>query len=99
MRVVQFPQRGTVCAQRGGGQDLLHLANRSVAFKLQFIEQFLTGLSDLIWKDMASYMLYLKLNGLPFFQSIFKCNSRKGSDSFLGAKGAISSWAQTGHFQ
>lgn len=49
------PTGGAVSAQRQmGRQGPVHLASRSAAFRLQFIQHFITLLTDLMWRDVAS---------------------------------------------
>ncbi|TWW53509.1 Transposon TX1 uncharacterized 149 kDa protein ORF 2 [Takifugu flavidus] len=35
-----------------GGQGLIHLASRTATFRIQFIQRFLTGPVDLMWRDV-----------------------------------------------
>ncbi len=40
-----------------GGQRLVHLQSRTAAFRLQFIQRFLTGPENLSWRSVASMIL------------------------------------------
>uniref|UniRef100_A0A8C5D1K3 Reverse transcriptase domain-containing protein n=1 Tax=Gouania willdenowi TaxID=441366 RepID=A0A8C5D1K3_GOUWI len=50
--------QGVLFLTRGeGGQGLIHLASRTATFRLQFLQKYLTGPSDLVWRDGASCIL------------------------------------------
>ena len=51
------PQGVLFLAREEGGQGLIHLASRTVTFRLQFIQRYLTGPADLMWRDVASCIL------------------------------------------
>uniref|UniRef100_A0A3Q3AE51 Reverse transcriptase domain-containing protein n=1 Tax=Kryptolebias marmoratus TaxID=37003 RepID=A0A3Q3AE51_KRYMA len=77
------PQSVLFLPREEGGQGLVHLASRTAAFRLQFIQKYLTG--SPVWRDVASCILrrvnclgldaalfltdfsLLKLKGLPQF--------------------------------
>ncbi|KAJ4920723.1 hypothetical protein JOQ06_022553, partial [Pogonophryne albipinna] len=40
-----------------GGQGLVHLESRAAAFKLQFLQRYLTGNDDVVWRPVASTIL------------------------------------------
>ncbi|KAI3376787.1 hypothetical protein L3Q82_000387 [Scortum barcoo] len=44
-------------AREEGGQGLVHLASRTATFRLQFVQKYLTGPADLVWRDVASCIL------------------------------------------
>lgn len=57
-----------------GGQGLVHLASRIATFRLQFIQKYLTGPEDLVWRVVASCILRrvnnLSLEGAPFLTDL-----------------------------
>ena len=63
----------TICVvfiQRWGGQGLVHLASRTATFSLQFIQKYLTGPEDLVWRDVASCILR-RVNNLGLDAALF----------------------------
>ncbi|KAJ4946367.1 hypothetical protein JOQ06_024034, partial [Pogonophryne albipinna] len=40
-----------------GGQGLIHLASRTATFRIQFLQRYLTGPADLVWRDVSSCIL------------------------------------------
>ena len=52
-----IPQSVLFLSRDEGGQGLVHLASRSATFRLQFIQKYLTGPEDLVWRDVASCIL------------------------------------------
>ena len=48
------PQGVLFLPREEGGQGLIHLASRTAAFRLQFLQRFLTGPADLVWRGVAS---------------------------------------------
>ena len=51
------PQGVLYLSREEGGQGLIHLASRTATFRLQFIKRFLTGPSDLVWRNVTSCIL------------------------------------------
>lgn len=58
------------------GQGLVHLASRSAAFRLQFIQRVLYGPEDLVWRPLAQLILQ-SVGGLGLQESVLllDCNS------------------------
>ena len=52
-----MPQGVLYLSREEGGQGLIHLASRTATFRLQFIKRFLTGPSDLVWRNVTSCIL------------------------------------------
>ncbi|TWW71161.1 hypothetical protein D4764_17G0006440 [Takifugu flavidus] len=51
---MHWVQQGVLYLPREeGGQGLIHLASRTAAFRIQFVQRFLTGPADLMWRDVA----------------------------------------------
>ncbi|TWW68287.1 hypothetical protein D4764_19G0000850 [Takifugu flavidus] len=51
---MHWVQQGVLYLPREeGGQGLIHLASRTTAFRIQFVQRFLTGLANLMWRDVA----------------------------------------------
>ncbi len=46
------PQSVLFLPREEGGQGLIHLASRGATFRLQFIQRFLTGPRDLVWREI-----------------------------------------------
>jgi len=59
-----------------GGQGLVHLQSRTAAFRLQFVQRFLTGPEDLSWRPVASTILKTA-EGLCLDKSLFLLNPSK----------------------
>ena len=51
------PQGVLYLSREEGGQGLIHLASRTATFRLQFKKRFLTGPSDLVWRNVTSCIL------------------------------------------
>ena len=51
------PQGVLFLPREEGGQGLVHLASRTATFRLQFIQKFLTGPPDLVWRNVTSCIL------------------------------------------
>ncbi|TWW62759.1 hypothetical protein D4764_04G0014060 [Takifugu flavidus] len=51
---MHWVQQGVLYLPREeGGQGLIHLASRTAAFRMQFMQRFLTGPENLMWRDVA----------------------------------------------
>ena len=65
-----MPQGVLFLTREEGGQGLVHLASRTATFRLQFLQKYLTGPADLVWRDVASCILrhadYLGLDAALF---------------------------------
>jgi len=53
-----------------GGQGLVHLPSRHATFRLQFIQKFLTGPVDLVWRKMTKMILH-SVDGLGLDAALF----------------------------
>lgn len=56
-RLHWVPQSVLFLPKEEGGQGLVHLASRGAAFRLQFIQRFLTGSGDALWKTLSQCIL------------------------------------------
>lgn len=56
-RLHWVPQSVLFLSKEDGGQGLIHLASRGAAFRLQFIQRFLTGPAHLVWRPLARTIL------------------------------------------
>ncbi len=56
-RMHWVPQSVLFLPKEEGGQGLIHLASRGAAFRLQFIQRFLVGPRDLVWRPLARTIL------------------------------------------
>lgn len=65
-----------------GGQGLVHLQSRTAAFRLQFIQRFLTGPETLSWRPVARTILKTA-EGLCLDKSLFLLNPGKVNTSRL----------------
>ncbi|KAI3354578.1 hypothetical protein L3Q82_019083, partial [Scortum barcoo] len=69
-RLHWLPQAVLFLPKEEGGQGLVHLASRSAAFRLQFIQRLLYGPQDLVWRPLAQLTLR-SVGGLGLQQSVF----------------------------
>lgn len=53
-----------------GGQGLIHLASRRAAFRLLFIQRYLTGPVDLVWRKIAD-IVFNQVSGLNLNSGLF----------------------------
>ena len=51
------PQGVLYLPREEGGQGLIHLASRTATFRIQFIKRYLTGPTDLVWRNVTSCIL------------------------------------------
>uniref|UniRef100_A0A8P4KAC5 Reverse transcriptase domain-containing protein n=1 Tax=Dicentrarchus labrax TaxID=13489 RepID=A0A8P4KAC5_DICLA len=65
-----IPQSVLFLSRDEGGQGLVHLASRTATFRLQFIQKYLTGPEDLVWRDVASCILR-RVNNLGLDAALF----------------------------
>lgn len=56
-RLHWVPQSVLFLPKEEGGQGLVHLASRGAVFGLEFVQRFLTGPADLIWRPVARAIL------------------------------------------
>ena len=64
---VLYPQK------EEGGQGLVHLGSRAAAFRLQFIQRYLLGHDDVVWRQETGIILR-KIAGLFLDKSLFLFN-------------------------
>ncbi|KAJ4933762.1 hypothetical protein JOQ06_006573, partial [Pogonophryne albipinna] len=67
------PQCKLYLPKEEGGQGLVHLESRAAAFKLQFLQRYLTGNDDVVWRPVASTILR-GVAGLGLDASLFLTN-------------------------
>ncbi|KAJ4919191.1 hypothetical protein JOQ06_000140 [Pogonophryne albipinna] len=67
------PQCTLYLPKEEGGQGLVHLESRAAAFKLQFLQRYLTGNDDVVWRPVASTILR-GVAGLGLDASLFLTN-------------------------
>ncbi|KAJ4923381.1 hypothetical protein JOQ06_000714, partial [Pogonophryne albipinna] len=64
------PQSVLFLPKEEGGHGLVHLASRRAAFRLRFIQRFLTGPADLVWRPVVRALLE-RCGGLGLAESLF----------------------------
>ena len=64
------PQSVLFLPREEGGQGLVHLAGRTAAFRLRFVQKYLSGPLDLVWRDVASCVLK-RVNNLGLDAALF----------------------------
>ncbi len=64
------PQSVLFLPKEEGGQGLVHLPSRHATFRLQFIQRFLTGPMDLVWRKMTEVILHT-VDGLGLDAGLF----------------------------
>ncbi|KAI4899661.1 hypothetical protein NFI96_033222 [Prochilodus magdalenae] len=74
-RLHWLPQGVLYLPKDEGGQGLVHLASRTAAFRLQFIERLLTGPEGIVWKIPVSRVLQT-VEGLGLDRALFLLDSR-----------------------
>ncbi len=65
-----------------GGQGLIHLSSRGATFRFQFVQRFLCGPKDLVWRPLACTILN-KLGGLGLDRTLFLMDLRQLNTSGL----------------
>ncbi|KAL2096374.1 hypothetical protein ACEWY4_008522 [Coilia grayii] len=70
------PQSVLFLPKEEGGHGLIHVQSRAAAFRLQFIQQLLTGSTDTSWKSVACAILRT-FNGLGFDRTLFWMDPNK----------------------
>uniref|UniRef100_A0A3B3HMN0 Reverse transcriptase domain-containing protein n=1 Tax=Oryzias latipes TaxID=8090 RepID=A0A3B3HMN0_ORYLA len=87
------PQGVLFLPREEGGQGLVHLASRTATFRLQFLQRFLTGPTDLMWRELARCILR-RANGLGLDDALFLMNTKfldvRGLPPFY--QGVFKSW-------
>ena len=88
------PQGVLFLTREEGGQGLVHLASRTATFRLQFLQKYLTGPADLVWRDVASCILR-HADHLGLDAALFLIDSKllKLSGLPLFYQGVFKSWA------
>lgn len=61
-RLHWIPQSVLFLPKDEGGQGLVHLPSRMATFRLQFIQRFLTGPDDLVWRNLTKVILQREIN-------------------------------------
>ncbi|KAJ4928214.1 hypothetical protein JOQ06_016008 [Pogonophryne albipinna] len=69
-RMHWVPQSVLFLPKEEGGHGLVHLASRGAAFRLRFVQRFLTGPADLVWRPVARALLE-RCGGLGLAKSLF----------------------------
>ena len=69
-RLHWVPQSVLFLPKDDGGQGLIHLSSRAAAFRFQFLQRFLCGPADLVWRPLACTILS-QLGGLGLNRSLF----------------------------
>uniref|UniRef100_A0A674MKT3 Reverse transcriptase domain-containing protein n=1 Tax=Takifugu rubripes TaxID=31033 RepID=A0A674MKT3_TAKRU len=68
---MHWVQQGVLYLPREeGGQGLIHLASRTAAFRIQFVQRFLTGPADLMWRDVAR-CVFRRVSNLGLDDALF----------------------------
>ncbi|TWW54318.1 Transposon TX1 uncharacterized 149 kDa protein ORF 2, partial [Takifugu flavidus] len=76
---MHWVQQGVLYLPREeGGQGLIHLASRTAAFRIQFVQRFLTGPADLMWRDVARCVFR---RSVVKAWALFKVEKRTSSES------------------
>nr|BAC82605.1 pol-like protein [Tetraodon nigroviridis] len=69
------PQGVLFLPREEGGQGLIHVASRTATFRLQFVQRFLTGPADLVWRETAS-CLFRRVSNLGLDAALFLIDSK-----------------------
>ncbi|KAJ4939593.1 hypothetical protein JOQ06_029037, partial [Pogonophryne albipinna] len=69
-RMHWVPQSVLFLPKEEGGHGLVHLASRGAAFRLRFVQRFLIGPADLVWRPVARALLE-RCGGLGLAESLF----------------------------
>lgn len=65
-----MPQSVLYLPRDEGGQGLIHLSSSGATFRFQFLQRFLFGPADLVWRPLACIILS-QLGGLGLDRSLF----------------------------
>lgn len=87
------PQSVLYLPKEEGGQGLVHLRSRVTAFRLQFIQRYLTGGDEVVWKPVMSTILR-GITGLGLDSSLFltKCVSIRLNNLNPFYQGIFKAW-------
>jgi hypothetical protein len=92
------PQGVLFLSREEGGQGLIHLASRTATFRIQFLQKFLSGPRDLVWRNVASCILR-RVSNLGLDTALFLTDSKflklSGLPPFY--QGVFKSWALFNH--
>ena len=93
-RLHWVPQCVLFLPREEGGQGLVHLASRAATFRLQFIQRYLTGPPEVVWRGVTSCVLRLA-GGLGLDTALFLMNPRFLKLTVLPSfyRGLFKSWA------
>ena len=69
------PQGVLFLSREEGGQGLIHLASRTATFRIQFLQKFLSGPRDLVWRNVASCILR-RVSNLGLDTALFLTDSK-----------------------
>lgn len=70
------PQSVLFLQREEGGQGLVHLASRGATFRLQYIQRYLTGPKNLVWREVTSTILK-QAGGLGLDSTLFLMDCNK----------------------
>ncbi|KAK5858083.1 hypothetical protein PBY51_002254 [Eleginops maclovinus] len=92
------PQGVLFLPREEGGQGLVHLASRTATFRVQFLQRYLTGPADLVWRDASSCILR-RVSNLGLDAALFLTDltilKLSGLPPFY--QGVFKSWALFNH--
>ena len=74
-RLHWIPQGVLHLPKEEGGQGLVHLASRTAAFRLQFIQRLLAGPNELVWRAV-SYTILHTVGGLGLDRALFLMSTK-----------------------
>ena len=74
-RLHWIPQGVLHLPKEEGGQGLIHLASRTAAFRLQFIQRLLAGPNELVWRAV-SYTILHTVGGLGLDRALFLMSTK-----------------------
>ena len=77
-----IPQSVLYLSKEEGGQGLIHLQSRTAAFRMTFLQKFMTDQKDLRWKPLASVILRT-VGGMGLDKSLFLMDTKKLNTSQL----------------
>uniref|UniRef100_A0A3B5PPF5 Reverse transcriptase domain-containing protein n=1 Tax=Xiphophorus maculatus TaxID=8083 RepID=A0A3B5PPF5_XIPMA len=69
-RLHWVPQSVLFLPKEEGGQGLIHLESRKAAFRLQFLQSFLYGDQNVLWRQVTEYF-FSKVGNLGFGKTLF----------------------------
>lgn len=69
-RLHWIPQSVLFLSKEEGGQGLIHLESWKAAFRLQFLQSFLYGDQNVLWRQVTEH-LFSKVGNLGFGKTLF----------------------------